>query len=83
VVAGLDTPSAGRVVLDGEDITHLDERRMSRLRNRRLGIAFQSLQLIPTRTAQEDVEAPLYVGPHRRLVRSRVKAIPREGGHGA
>lgn len=73
ILAGLDAPSGGRVVLDGDDITALDEGAMSRLRNAKIGIVFQSFQLISTLTALENVEAPLWVGPDRRTARERAR----------
>ena len=69
IVAGLDTPSSGRILVGGEDLTDRSEAELARIRNRRIGIVFQSFNLIPTLTAQENVEAPLYVGPERRRAR--------------
>src|SRR5215813_14483562 len=60
ILAGLDSPSSGRIAVDGIDITRLGERAMARLRNRKIGVVFQSFNLIPSLTAQENVEAPLY-----------------------
>ena len=53
----------------------LPERELARVRNRHVGIVFQSFHLIPTLTAQENVEAPLYVGPHRREAAERAGAV--------
>ncbi len=64
IISGLDGPTSGRVYLDGTDITFLPESRMARIRNQKLGMVFQAYNLIPTLTAQENVEAPLYVGTH-------------------
>jgi putative ABC transport system ATP-binding protein len=61
ILAGLDSPSSGRILVGGADVTNLGERAMARLRNERIGVVFQSFNLIPTLTAQENVEAPLYV----------------------
>ena len=58
LLAGLDTPSAGRILLDGEDITGLEEDRLAVLRGRKIGFVFQSYQLIPTLTAEENVLLP-------------------------
>ena len=62
IIAGLDEPTSGRVYIDGIDITTLPESRMARIRNQKIGMVFQAFNLIPTLTAQENVEAPLYVG---------------------
>lgn len=59
LMAGLDTPSCGRVWLDGIDITALDEDGRARLRARLLGFVFQSFQLLPAFTALENVMLPL------------------------
>jgi len=59
LMAGLDTPSSGRVWLDGIDITELDEDGRASLRARLLGFVFQSFQLLPAFTALENVMLPL------------------------
>jgi len=58
LLAGLDTPSSGKIILDGEDITGLDEDRMAMLRGRKVGFVFQSYHLLPTLTAEENVLLP-------------------------
>jgi putative ABC transport system ATP-binding protein len=59
LLAGLDRPSSGRVVLDGTDLASLAEDGRARLRRERIGFVFQSFQLIPTLTARENVAVPL------------------------
>jgi putative ABC transport system ATP-binding protein len=71
LLAGIDTPSGGRLVLDGTDVTHLPEADLARIRNTTIGIVFQTFHLIPTLTARENVEVPLYVGPHAGQARER------------
>jgi putative ABC transport system ATP-binding protein len=58
LLAGLDTPTSGRIVLDGEDITGLNEDRMALLRGRKVGFVFQSYHLLPTLTAEENILLP-------------------------
>jgi putative ABC transport system ATP-binding protein len=58
LLAGLDSPTTGQIVLDGEDITGLDEDRMALLRGRKIGFVFQSYHLLPTLTAEENVLLP-------------------------
>src|SRR5713101_8443974 len=58
LLAGLDTPTAGRIVLDGTDITGLGEDKLALVRGRKIGFVFQSYQLIPTLTAEENVLLP-------------------------
>jgi putative ABC transport system ATP-binding protein len=59
LLAGLDVPSRGSVLLDGEDLGRLSEDRRARLRGAKVGFVFQSFQLIPTLTALENVQVPL------------------------
>src|SRR5437899_1914014 len=59
LLAGLDVPTAGRVLLDGEDLTQLDEDGRARLRAQRVGFVFQAFHLIPALTALENVMLPL------------------------
>ncbi|HXF65326.1 MAG TPA: ABC transporter ATP-binding protein [Burkholderiales bacterium] len=59
LLAGLDTPSAGSVRIDGQDLFALDEDGRARLRGRMIGFVFQSFQLLPAMTALENVMLPL------------------------
>ncbi len=59
LLAGLDTPSSGSIILDGEEISHLEEDALAQLRGRKIGFVFQSYQLIPTLTAEENVLLPM------------------------
>jgi putative ABC transport system ATP-binding protein len=58
LMAGLDAPTTGRIILDGIDITGLDEDRLASVRGRKVGFVFQSYQLIPTLTAEENILLP-------------------------
>ncbi|MBI4892770.1 MAG: ABC transporter ATP-binding protein [Acidobacteria bacterium] len=58
LLAGLDTPTGGSIKIEGEEIAGLDEDRMADLRGRKIGFVFQSYQLIPTLTAEENVLLP-------------------------
>ena len=55
LIAGLDTPNSGQIVIDEHDITKLDEDELARLRGKRFGFIFQNFHLIPTLTALENV----------------------------
>jgi putative ABC transport system ATP-binding protein len=59
LLAGLDLPSSGEVHLDGEDLGSMTEDERARLRVEKIGFVFQSFQLMPTLTAQENVQVPL------------------------
>jgi putative ABC transport system ATP-binding protein len=59
LIAGLDRPTSGSIVVDGVDITRLDEDALARVRRDTIGFVFQSFHLIPTLTAAENVAVPL------------------------
>src|SRR5918993_1888821 len=59
LLAGLDTPSDGTVILDGADLGRMSEDERALLRGEKVGFIFQSFQLIPTLTALENVQVPL------------------------
>lgn len=59
LLAGLDTPSTGRVLVDGVNITALGEEGLARLRGEKIGIVFQFFHLIPSLTAMENVLVPM------------------------
>ena len=59
VMAGLERPDTGTVLVAGQDIGQLDEDALARFRGRQVGIVFQSFHLIPTMTALENVAVPL------------------------
>jgi len=61
LVAGLDAPTAGRIVIDGEEITRMGEDALASLRGRKIGFIFQSFHLIPSMTALENVLAPMEI----------------------
>jgi putative ABC transport system ATP-binding protein len=70
LLAGIDEATGGRLFLDGVEVTGMREARLARLRNEKIGIVFQSFHLVPTLTARENVEVPLYVGPRAREARA-------------
>jgi len=59
LLAGLDQPARGRVVLDGHDLSALSEDERARVRAEKVGFVFQSFHLIPTLTARENIQVPL------------------------
>jgi putative ABC transport system ATP-binding protein len=65
LLAGLDAPTSGQILLDGADITGLEEDELAVLRGRTVGFVFQSYQLIPTLTAEENVLLPLDLAGER------------------
>jgi len=75
IIAGLDNPSSGQVLIDGVDITHMTEGKLAGVRNSKIGMVFQAYNLIPTLTAQENVEVPLYVGKHKGAASTRAQEL--------
>jgi putative ABC transport system ATP-binding protein len=65
LLAGLDTPTSGRVLIDGADLTALDEDARAALRGRLIGFVFQSFQLLPALNALENVMLPLELAGQR------------------
>ena len=78
LLAGLDTPTSGRVLLAGTDMTSLDEDGRARLRAARVGFVFQSFHLVPALTALENVMLPLELagrGDARRTARAALERV--------
>src|SRR5436853_3820238 len=75
IIAGLDNPTTGQVLIDGVDITRMSEGKLAAVRNNKIGMVFQAFNLIPTLTAQENVEVPLYVGKHKGAPSARAKEL--------
>ncbi len=82
ILAGIDRPSGGKVFIEGTEISALPEGRLARLRNEKIGVVFQAYHLIPTMTALENVEAPLYIHPERRHARAMASAMLEQVGLG-
>jgi putative ABC transport system ATP-binding protein len=61
LLAGLDAPTTGSVVIDGTDITRLDEDALAKLRGEKIGFVFQFFHLIPSLTAYENVAVPMEI----------------------
>jgi putative ABC transport system ATP-binding protein len=61
LIAGLDAPSSGSVLIDGTDITRLDEDALAKLRGEKIGFVFQFFHLIPSLTAYENVLVPMEI----------------------
>ena len=75
LLAGLDNATSGKILLDGEDIVGLSEDRMAEVRGRKIGFVFQSFQLIPTLTAEENVLLPAELAGAGRDVLDRAKQL--------
>jgi putative ABC transport system ATP-binding protein len=71
IIGGLTRASSGQVVLDGEEIGKLSDRKLSRLRNRHIGFVFQDFNLIDVYTAYENIAYPLYLAGVSRRERKK------------
>jgi putative ABC transport system ATP-binding protein len=79
LLAGLDTPTSGKVWLAGTDLTGLDEDGRARLRAQRVGFVFQSFHLVPALTALENVMLPLELAARPEARRTAREALDRVG----
>ena len=79
LIAGLDAPSTGRIVIDGVTITRLDEDALARLRGGRIGFVFQFFHLLPSLTAYENVLVPMEIAGYPDAAR-RAKMLLEEVG---
>ena len=61
LIAGLDAPSSGQILIDGDDVTTLGEDDLARIRSEKIGFIFQSFHLIPSLTAYENILIPLEI----------------------
>ena len=83
MVAGLDTPTSGKIIFEGEEITAMSEKKLARVRNRRLGYIFQFYHLLPELTVYENVLLPSLIAGKRddkwaREILKRVKLLSRQ-----
>ena len=79
LLAGLDLPTSGRVLLEGQDLAKLDEDGRARLRAQRVGFVFQAFHLIPALTALENVMLPLELSGNVDARRAAVDSLGRVG----
>jgi putative ABC transport system ATP-binding protein len=79
LIAGLDAPSTGSIVIDSVDITQLGEDALARLRGSRIGFVFQSFHLLPSLTAYENVLVPIEIAGGKDAAR-RARALLAEVG---
>ncbi len=71
LLGALDTPTKGRIIIDGKDVRRLNEKRRARLRRDTIGFVFQQFYLIPRLTALENVEVPMLIKGLPKKVRRR------------
>ena len=79
LLAGLDSPTTGEILIDGVDITRLSEDRLAKLRGEKIGFVFQFFHLVPSLTAFENVLIPMEIAG-RREATSRARQLVKEVG---
>ena len=79
LLAGLDEPSTGQILIDGVDITALSEDRLARLRGEKIGFVFQFFHLVPSLTAFENILVPMEIAGRRDAV-ARARTLVDEVG---
>jgi putative ABC transport system ATP-binding protein len=78
LLAGLDRPTSGSVVVDGSELANLDDKALTRLRRDRLGFVFQAFNLVPVLTAEENIMLPLTLAgrkPDREWLERLIAAV--------
>ena len=84
LVCGLDEPTSGEVIIDGSNIAQLDDDKRTRMRREKIGMVFQTFNLLSTLTALENVALPLRLsGSSKKEADSRAKAMLEKVGLGA
>ena len=84
IIGGLDRPTRGRYLFDGEDVSGFDDDDLANFRCRRIGFVFQSFQLLPRLTALQNVELPMvYAGLPPAERRARAATLLERVGLGA
>jgi putative ABC transport system ATP-binding protein len=78
LLAGLEPPDSGRVLVEGHDITAMDERRRTIFRREQIGFVFQFFNLVPNLTAAENIALPLRIAGQRSGAMDRVSDLMRD-----
>lgn len=79
LIAGLDTPDSGQVILDGQNLSAMGENQLARFRAARIGIVFQSFHLMPHLTARENISLPLEILRRNRIVQKTDEMLENVG----
>ena len=79
LLAGLDAPSTGQIIIDGTDITELGEDQLAKLRSEKIGFVFQFFHLVPSLTAFENILVPMEIAGRRDAV-ARARRLLEEVG---
>lgn len=79
MIGCLDRPTSGRYILDGADVSQLNDNKLAEIRNKKLGFVFQEFNLLSRATALANVELPLIYGNSRQKRRRAMEALERVG----
>jgi putative ABC transport system ATP-binding protein len=79
LIAGLDAPSSGQILIDGTDITRLSEDALAKLRGEKIGFVFQFFHLVPSLTAFENILVPMEIAGRRDAVRRAQRLLDEVG----
>ncbi|MBI3737136.1 ABC transporter ATP-binding protein [Candidatus Sumerlaeota bacterium] len=79
VLGCLDTPTSGKYILDGRDVSRLNDNQLAEVRNRKIGFVFQTFNLLARTTALENVEVPLFYRGERNARKLAREALDRVG----
>lgn len=80
IIGGLDSPDQGQVILKGEDITRMDDRRLTLFRRDKIGIIFQFFNLLPILTIQENISLPYHLKGGSNTIEASVDQLLRQMG---
>jgi ABC-type lipoprotein export system ATPase subunit len=78
IIGGLDSPDQGQVMIDGEDISQMDDRRLTLFRRNRVGIIFQFFNLLPILTLEENIALPHLLKEGTNLLREKIDHLLNE-----
>jgi putative ABC transport system ATP-binding protein len=79
IMGFLDQPTSGRYLLEGEDVSQLNDNRLAEMRNKKIGFVFQNYNLLPRTVAVANVELPLVYGGIRQKRKRALEALDRVG----
>jgi putative ABC transport system ATP-binding protein len=79
LLAGLDAPTSGEIIIDGTDITRLNEDALARLRGEKIGFVFQFFHLVPSLTAVENISVPMEIAGRRDAMSRATQLIAEVG----
>jgi putative ABC transport system ATP-binding protein len=82
ILAGIDSPSEGQIYINNTEVSQMKEKELAQIRNRDIGIVFQSFNLLPGLTAMQNVEAPLYISKNKQNIPGRAKEMLEKVGLG-